>query len=157
MQVFSFTECFDWTSTEEFSRRGSLSCIQNFSTMQCPRQRKWLPPREIPSTESSTIYSTGMYIVIKIAFNAWLLEPDVKSNNGHSNCHSLPRWRRPDRFLLKITFFVYMYAAKLKLPLSSKLNQTTGKLYNKTRLGQLGANISPDRSSLTPQVLIGNF
>ena len=27
----------------------------------------------------------------------------------------------------------------------------------KTRLGQLGANISPDRSSLTPQVLIGNF
>ena len=25
-----------------------------------------------------------------------------------------------------------------------------------TRLGQLGANISPDRSSLTPQVLIGN-
>ena len=28
---------------------------------------------------------------------------------------------------------------------------------NITRLGQLGANISPDRSSLTPQVLIGNF
>ena len=28
---------------------------------------------------------------------------------------------------------------------------------NLTRLGQLGANISPDRSSLTPQVLIGNF
>ena len=27
----------------------------------------------------------------------------------------------------------------------------------KTRLGQLGTNISPDRSSLTPQVLIGNF
>ena len=27
----------------------------------------------------------------------------------------------------------------------------------RTRLGQLGANISPDRSSLTPQVLIGNF
>ena len=27
----------------------------------------------------------------------------------------------------------------------------------KTRLGQLGANISPDRSSLTPQVLMGNF
>ena len=26
-----------------------------------------------------------------------------------------------------------------------------------TRLGQLGANISPDRSSLTTQVLIGNF
>ena len=26
-----------------------------------------------------------------------------------------------------------------------------------TRLGQLGANISPDRSSLTPQVLIRNF
>ena len=26
-----------------------------------------------------------------------------------------------------------------------------------TRLGQLSANISPDRSSLTPQVLIGNF
>ena len=26
-----------------------------------------------------------------------------------------------------------------------------------TRLGQLGGNISPDRSSLTPQVLIGNF
>ena len=26
-----------------------------------------------------------------------------------------------------------------------------------TRLGQLGANISQDRSSLTPQVLIGNF
>ena len=26
-----------------------------------------------------------------------------------------------------------------------------------TRLGQLGTNISPDRSSLTPQVLIGNF
>ena len=30
-------------------------------------------------------------------------------------------------------------------------------MYVKTRLGQLGANISPDRSSLTPQVLIGNF
>ena len=30
--------------------------------------------------------------------------------------------------------------------------------YNtQTRLGQLGANISPDRSSLMPQVLIGNF
>ena len=33
--------------------------------------------------------------------------------------------------------------------------QTTCQLI--TRLGQLGANISPDRSSLTPQVLIGNF
>ena len=34
-----------------------------------------------------------------------------------------------------------------------------GMLINptQTRLGQLGANISPDRSSLTPQVLIGNF
>ena len=31
------------------------------------------------------------------------------------------------------------------------------KLQILTRLGQLGANISPDRSSLTPQVLIGNF
>ena len=31
------------------------------------------------------------------------------------------------------------------------------KTGGKTRLGQLGANISPDRSSLTPQVLIGNF
>ena len=31
------------------------------------------------------------------------------------------------------------------------------KNYIKTRLGQLGANISPDRSSLTPQVLMGNF
>ena len=31
------------------------------------------------------------------------------------------------------------------------------KIHPKTRLGQLGANISPDRSSLTPQVLIGNF
>ena len=30
-------------------------------------------------------------------------------------------------------------------------------LFTETRLGQLGANISPDRSSLTPQVLIGNF
>ena len=30
-------------------------------------------------------------------------------------------------------------------------------MQRKTRLGQLGANISPDRSSLTPQVLIGNF
>ena len=30
-------------------------------------------------------------------------------------------------------------------------------IVNLTRLGQLGANISPDRSSLTPQVLIGNF
>ena len=32
-----------------------------------------------------------------------------------------------------------------------------GENFLKTRLGQLGANISPDRSSLTPQVLIGNF
>ena len=31
------------------------------------------------------------------------------------------------------------------------------KVKGQTRLGQLGANISPDRSSLTPQVLIGNF
>ena len=31
------------------------------------------------------------------------------------------------------------------------------KMHKITRLGQLGANISPDRSSLTPQVLIGNF
>ena len=66
--------------------------------MQCPRQRKWPPPREIPSAESSTIYSTGMYLYCdkEIAVNAWLLEPDVNSNNSHSNCHSHPRWRRPD-------------------------------------------------------------
>ena len=31
------------------------------------------------------------------------------------------------------------------------------KIHKTTRLGQLGANISPDRSSLMPQVLIGNF
>ena len=31
------------------------------------------------------------------------------------------------------------------------------KVKDQTRLGQLSANISPDRSSLTPQVLIGNF
>ena len=42
-------------------------------------------------------------------------------------------------------FLCEMSSSKLKL------NQI------ETRLGQLGANISPDRSSLTPQVLIGNF
>ena len=38
----------------------------------------------------------------------------------------------------------------------NKTNCDLGEI-NITRLGQLGANISPDRSSLTPQVLIGNF
>ena len=37
------------------------------------------------------------------------------------------------------------------------LEFNTSWLVTITRLGQLGANISPDRSSLTPQVLIGNF
>ena len=36
-------------------------------------------------------------------------------------------------------------------------NWVSAILLQITRLGQLGANISPDRSSLTPQVLIGNF
>ena len=45
--------------------------------------------------------------------------------------------------------------------MSNKFKTSHLKLYRAyfcvTRLGQLGANISPDRSSLTPQVLIGNF
>ena len=44
-------------------------------------------------------------------------------------------------------------------PLKNAMFQVSHKqiLKEETRLGQLGANISPDRSSLTPQVLIGNF
>ena len=38
-----------------------------------------------------------------------------------------------------------------------KLKHEYIQILSRTRLGQLGANISPDRSSLTPQVLIGNF
>ena len=37
------------------------------------------------------------------------------------------------------------------------LQWEVAKVKSLTRLGQLGANISPDRSSLMPQVLIGNF
>ena len=43
------------------------------------------------------------------------------------------------------------------LKFATYLKFATCENTNKTRLGQLGANISPDRSSLTPQVLIGNF
>ena len=39
----------------------------------------------------------------------------------------------------------------------NKSDHSLIKFTLETRLGQLGANISPDRSSLTPQVLIGNF
>ena len=39
----------------------------------------------------------------------------------------------------------------------STCNNNMFRNIDATRLGQLGANISPDRSSLTPQVLIGNF
>ena len=41
--------------------------------------------------------------------------------------------------------------------LKEDINESCRLFTDKTRLGQLGANISPDRSSLTPQVLIGNF
>ena len=74
-------------------------------------------------------------------------------------------------------FIKYAYNMKQNLcDFNEKINHTslklstddlvTGKYYtgtivrvniHLTRLGQLGANISPDRSSLTPQVLIGNF
>ena len=42
-------------------------------------------------------------------------------------------------------------------PIKNKKNSFQTLIFKQTRLGQLGANISPDRSSLTPQVLIGNF
>ena len=42
-------------------------------------------------------------------------------------------------------------------PVTHLLQWEVAKVKQLTRLGQLGANISPDRSSLTPQVLIGNF
>ena len=44
-----------------------------------------------------------------------------------------------------------------KYNINFMLHETVSSQQVKTRLGQLGANISPDRSSLTPQVLIGNF
>ena len=62
---------------EVFSEEAVISYIQNSSTVQCRRQLQWLPPREIPSSGESTIYSTGMHIVIKNAGNAWQLEPDM--------------------------------------------------------------------------------
>ena len=51
---------------------------------------------------------------------------------------------------LIISYFTYRFINLLFYLMLDKLSLTT-------RLGQLGANISPDRSSLTPQVLIGNF
>ena len=68
--------------------------------------------------------------------------------------------------LLLKTIFALRLTNKAKINSMQKQPHKNGgetyhiKLYNKseeTRLGQLGANISPDRSSLTPQVLIGNF
>ena len=47
---------------------------------------------------------------------------------------------------------VHVFHIQFGIPYISTLQHK-----NLTRLGQLGANISPDRSSLTPQVLIGNF
>ena len=58
------------------------------------------------------------------------------------------------------------YTTDTKIPVDIRVRNVKFATYlkfatcentNKTRLGQLGANISPDRSSLTPQVLIGNF
>ena len=50
----------------------------------------------------------GWIIWSKIAFNAWLLEPNVNSNNGHSNCHSHSRWRRADRFCYRRVHSLYI-------------------------------------------------
>ena len=61
-----------------------------------------------------------------------------------------------DKFkLIKNTFSVYLDIFNSGLLLIG--GQFLLSCPIKTRLGQLGANISPDRSSLTPQVLIGNF
>ena len=45
----------------------------------------------------------------------------------------------------------------LQVTLDRIQQETENKDINKTRLGQLGANISPDRSSLTQHVFIGYF
>ena len=80
-------------------RRSSLSCIQNSSTMPCPWQRKMAAPKgDSFYWLVDNLFDWDVQYDKKIAFSAWLLEPDVNSNNGHSNCHSHPRWRLPDRF-----------------------------------------------------------
>ena len=56
--------------------------------------------------------------------------------------------------LTKTIYFYYFIDLQYTFTSPSHL---PGTEMMKTRLGQLGANISPDRSSLTPQVLIGNF
>ena len=50
-----------------------------------------------------------------------------------------------------------MEEPELKARVLIKMTTLLSLIQCTTRLGQLGANISPDRSSLTPQVLIGNF
>ena len=61
----------------------------------------------------------------------------------------------------KVLFFVeYLLLVKSNTKIYLKppdYSDNAEGVNNETRLGQLGANISPDRSSLTPQVLIGNF
>ena len=65
----------------------------------------------------------------------------------------------PHTFLKSNLFLVFPFKARDSKE-SVGVDSHQSKPFNNnnlTRLGQLGANISPDRSSLTPQVLIGNF
>ena len=114
------------------------------------------------------------FVLLGITFNVNLnLMPDINLVNVLENANtSLKVWQRRKLTPLgKITVLKSLILSKfihvfLILPIPekfvSKLNTQFLKfLWNnkpdKTRLGQLGANISPDRSSLTPQVLIENF
>ena len=60
----------------------------------------------------------------------------------------------PISYSAHLRYYLYILCAHTKKCESMTIECEMNK---RTRLGQLGANISPDRSSLTPQVLIGNF
>ena len=93
---YSSIECFDWTSTEEFSEdvvfpafKTPPRCCVHGNVNGCPQGRFLLLTRR----QSIRL---GCIMWWKNCFQRLAIEPHVNSNNGHSNCHS--RWRRPYRF-----------------------------------------------------------
>ena len=65
MQVFPALNVPTGPRTEEFPEEVGFPAFKTSARCCVHGNEKWPPPREIPSTDSSTIYSTGMNNMIK--------------------------------------------------------------------------------------------
>ena len=134
---------------------GQSICTSELSEVLRKMKHNKTPGMDGLTSEFLKVFWAKLKFLVTKAINRCFEKGKLSTTLRQGIITCVPKGKK-ERCYMKNWRPISLLCVTFKLASGALANRLKSVL-DKTRLGQLGANISPDRSSLTPQVLIGNF